>query len=50
METCAVCGGPLALLGKLGALVWCRCIACGAEQSVDDADETEDEDNANDPD
>ncbi len=34
-ETCVMCGGPLALLGKLGNLTWVRCINCGAEQSVD---------------
>jgi hypothetical protein len=30
---CTVCGGALALLGRLGRLTWTRCVACGAQHS-----------------
>lgn len=31
IKQCKLCGGQLALLGKLGNLTWIRCIDCGAE-------------------
>ena len=33
METCDLCGGPLALLGQLGNLLHTRCVNCGAQFS-----------------
>jgi hypothetical protein len=42
---CIICGGVLALLGKLGNKAWFRCTACGLEQcrpaSEVEADETQ---------
>lgn len=44
---CPACGGVLALLGKLGNLVWFRCTACGidvhAEVSEVDIDDIDDD-------
>lgn len=34
--SCAVCGGDLTLLGKMGRLVWFRCRDCGMDQSTED--------------
>lgn len=30
-EVCLRCGGPLFLLGALGALLWYRCRDCGCD-------------------
>lgn len=32
--TCALCDGPLGLLGALGRAVWMRCRNCGTDQKV----------------
>lgn len=33
IESCSICGGQLAMLGKLGAKLWLRCMDCGMEWS-----------------
>jgi hypothetical protein len=37
-EGCALCGGPVGVLGVLGRKTWCLCRDCGAQFSVDTAD------------
>jgi hypothetical protein len=34
MDRCTYCDGPLASLGILGRILWCRCISCGQLQSA----------------
>ena len=38
MLRCHLCGGLLALLGKLGHLVWFRCQDCGMDSSMSQED------------